>query len=215
LSFLRFLTQYESDIKSNYKSNKMIDVLVKVLAFALASGENFLPDPAAYDDLFYKLVETGEILTKFRDTFGLGNSGAMQILVNVSSHYHSLLADGRKGKHFSPEEVSVVIKQGYETLSIDSSEGLDAWDKYREADFKPLLKKIARAAVDDAKVLKSLLHFVSARAPSAHRDKTRRFPVRMSVWQPRSCPQQASTSAHLQVPNNVFYYTTSPTEGIL
>ncbi|KAF9698630.1 hypothetical protein EKO04_003386 [Ascochyta lentis] len=153
LSFLRFLTQYESDIKSNYKSSKMIDILVNLLAFALSSGENFLPDPASYDDLFYKLVETGDILTKFRDTFGLGSSGAMQILVNVSSHYHSLLADGKKGKHFSPEEVSVVIKQGYETLSIDSSEGLDRWDKFREADFKTMLKKIARAAVEDAKAL--------------------------------------------------------------
>ncbi|KAF3048092.1 hypothetical protein E8E12_010224 [Didymella heteroderae] len=153
LSFLRFLTQYESDIKSNYKSTKMIDVLVHVLAFALSNGENFLPDPASYDDLFYKLVETGDILIKFRDAFELGSSGPMQILVNVSSHYHSLLADGKKGKHFSPEEVSVVIKQGYETLSIDSSEGLDGWEKYREADFKSLLKKIARTAVEDAKAL--------------------------------------------------------------
>lgn len=131
----------------------MIDILVNVLAFALSSGENFLPDPASYDDLFYKLVETGDILTKFRDTFSLGGAGAMQILISVSSHYHSLLADGKKGKHFSPEEVSIVIKQGYETLSIDSSEGLDRWEKFREADFKTLLKKIARAAVDDAKAL--------------------------------------------------------------
>ncbi|KAJ4311028.1 hypothetical protein N0V94_008154 [Neodidymelliopsis sp. IMI 364377] len=153
LSFLRFLTQYETDIKSNYKSNGMITILVNLLAFALSSGENFLPDPASYDDLFYKLVETGDILTKFRDTFGLDQSGAMQILVNVSSHYHSLLADGKKGKHFSPEEVSVVIKQGYETLSIDANEGLDRWDKFREADFKTLLKKIARATVEDAKAL--------------------------------------------------------------
>lgn len=153
LSFLRFLTQYESDIKSNHKSNKMIDVLINLLAFALSSGENFLPDPASYDDLFYKLVETGDILTKFRDTFALGSSSAMQILVNVSSHYHSLLADGKTGKHFSPEEVSVVIKQGYETLSIDSSEGLDRFEKFREADFKTTLKRIARAAVDDAKAL--------------------------------------------------------------
>lgn len=147
------MTQYESDIKSNHNSTKMIEVLVNVLAFALSSGENFLPDPVSYDDLFYKLVETGDVLTKFRDTFGLGSSGAMQILVNVSSHYHSLLADGKKGKHFSPEEVSVVIKQGYETLSIDSTEGLDGWEKYREADFRSLLKKIARAAVEDAKAL--------------------------------------------------------------
>jgi hypothetical protein len=131
----------------------MIDLLVNLLAFALSSGENFLPDPASYDDLFYKLVETGDTLTKFKDTFGLGQSGAMQILISVSSHYHSLLTDGKKGKHFSPQEVSSVIKKGYETLSIEASEGLDRWDKFREADFKTLLKKIARAAVDDAKVL--------------------------------------------------------------
>jgi hypothetical protein len=157
LSFVRFLTTYESDIKSNYKSKGMIDILVNLLAFALSSGENFLPDPASYDDLFYKLVESGDTLTKFRDMFSLSGQSAMQTLINVSSHYHSLLESSEKGKarskHMSPQEVSTVIKQGYETLSIDASEGLDRWDKFREADFKTLLKKIARAAVDDAKAL--------------------------------------------------------------
>jgi hypothetical protein len=36
---------------------------------------------------------------------------------------------------------------------VDASEGLDRWEKFREADFKSLLKKIARAAVEDAKAL--------------------------------------------------------------
>ena len=30
---------------------------------------------------------------------------------------------------------------------------MDAWNKFREADFKSLLKKIARMAVEDAKAL--------------------------------------------------------------
>ncbi|CAG5155381.1 uncharacterized protein ALTATR162_LOCUS3633 [Alternaria atra] len=153
LSFVRFLTTYESDIKSNYKSSGMINILVNLLAFALSSGENFLPDPAAYDDLFYKLVESGDTLIKFRDAFGLkGQSDSMQTLINVSSHYQSLLNEkGRK--HLSPQEVGQVIKQGYETLSIDASEGLDRWEKFREADFKSALKKIARVVVEDAKAL--------------------------------------------------------------
>lgn len=157
LAFVRFLTTYESDIKSNYRSREMIDALVNLLAFALSSGENFLPDPAAYDDLFYKLVESGDILPKFREAFSLGSeSGSMQTLINVSSHYQSLLQSSdrkSKSKHLSPQEVSAVIKQGYETLSIDASEGLDRWEKFREADHKPLLKKIARVVVEDAKVL--------------------------------------------------------------
>lgn len=154
LSFVRFLTTYESDIKSNYKSNKMIDLLVNLLAFALSSGENFLPDPAAYDDLFYKLVESGDTLVKFRDAFALGKQGSMQTLINVSNHYQALLNDkGKARKHLSPQEVHAVIKQGYETLSIDASEGLDRWDKFREADHKSTLKKIARVVVEDARGL--------------------------------------------------------------
>ncbi|KAF2829699.1 DUF1741-domain-containing protein [Ophiobolus disseminans] len=157
LSFVRFLMTYESDVKSNYKSSEMINALVSLLAFALSSGENFLPDPASYDDLFYKLTESGDVLVKFRDAFGLSSqNGPTQSLINVSAHYQSLL-DGEggksKGKHLSPLEVSKVIKQGYETLSIDSSEGLDRWEKFREADRKTLLKRIARAAVDDAKLI--------------------------------------------------------------
>lgn len=160
LSFFRFLSTYVNDIKSIHRSSEMVDLLVNLLAFALSNGENFLPDPASYDDLFYKLVETGDILTKFRDAFGLpGQSGpnSIQTLLNVSSHYHALLEGSEKGKmkskNLSPREVSNVIKQGYDTLSIEAGEGLDRWEKYREADFKTVLKRIARVAVDDAKTL--------------------------------------------------------------
>lgn len=158
LSFFRFLTTYVNDIKSNYRSSEMVDLLVNLLAFALSSGENFLPDPASYDDLFYKLVETGDILAKFRDAFELTNSASMQTLVNVSSHYHALLEGNEKGKmrskNLSPREVSNVIKQGYDTLSIEASEELDRWERFREANFKVFLKKIARAVIEDAKTLK-------------------------------------------------------------
>lgn len=136
----------------------MVDTLIGLLAFALSAGENFLPDPASYDDLFYKLTESGDVLIKFRDAYGLSSqNGPMQSLINVSSHYHSLLEGNESGKArskvLSPREVSTVIKQGYETLSIETSEGLDRWDKFREADYKPVLKRIARIVVDDAKSL--------------------------------------------------------------
>ncbi|KAF2107274.1 hypothetical protein BDV96DRAFT_506423 [Lophiotrema nucula] len=159
LSFVRFLSTYADDVKSIYRHSDMIDSLVNVLAFALSSGENFLPDPASYDDLFYKLVETGDILAKFRDAFGLASRtgrNPIQTLINVSSHYHSLLDGGEgkmKSKNLSPREVSTVIKQGYDTLSIEASEDLDRWEKFREADSKTPLKKIARVVVDDAKAL--------------------------------------------------------------
>lgn len=47
---------------------KFIDDLVNLIALALSAGDAFLPGAAEYDDLFYKLVEAGDVLVKFRDS---------------------------------------------------------------------------------------------------------------------------------------------------
>lgn len=161
LSVIRFLTTYVADLKSASGITELIETLLKVVALSLSSGEAFLPDPASYDDLFYKLVETGEVLIKFRDVYELSKhtcAPSMEILVNVSSHYFSLLQgkDGKpRSKNLSPREVKKIIKDGYETLSIQSREGLDHWDRYREADHQSVLKKVRRCAVDDAGLILS------------------------------------------------------------
>lgn len=138
----------------------LLDDLVNLIALSLSAGEAFLPNPAAYDDLFYKLVEVGETLVKFRDNFELGKrpTSSIETLVSVSTHYKELLADGasgRKVKNLTSAQVAGVIKQGYETLSIQAKEGLDGWGKYREADERVFLKKMARATVEDVKNLVS------------------------------------------------------------
>ena len=160
LSFVRFLTTYAADIKSLHGASSLIDQVVNLIAISLSTGESFLPDTASYDDLFYKLVETGDILTKFRDSYGLSKqsgSSSVDTLISVSQHYHSMLESDPKSrgrrKALSPREVHKIIQQGYETLSIQAKEGLDNWDKYREADHKAMLKRIARIAIDDAKDL--------------------------------------------------------------
>lgn len=180
LSLIRFLTTYSSDIISLLRIHSLLDPLINLIAFCLSAGETFLPDPASYDDLFYKLVETGDILTKFRNAYNLSsastsstlkptsngpptqsdNTGSanysIDVLTSVSSHYHSLLEEHKsKGykKNLLPHEVQQVIKSGYETLSIQAKEGLDAFTRWRESERKADLKKIARCAVEDARRL--------------------------------------------------------------
>jgi len=158
LSLVRFLTTYTTDLKNLSNIEILLDDLVNLIALSLSAGEAFLPNPAAYDDLFYKLVETGEVLGKFRDSYDLGKrpTSSIETLISVSTHYKQLLADGasgRKGKNLTSAQVAGVIKQGYETLSIQAKEGLDSWEKYREADKKTILKKMSRAAVSDVKTL--------------------------------------------------------------
>jgi hypothetical protein len=161
LSFVRFLATYSSSIKSLPRASVLINLVVNLNALALSSGESFLPDAAAYDDLFYKLVEAGDILIKFRDEYDKDlvnpKSGAIDSLISVSRHYHSLLEENKsRNKLLSPRQVQKVIQQGYETLSIQAKEGLDQFERFREADHKSTLKKASRVAVEDVKNLISI-----------------------------------------------------------
>ncbi|ROW08565.1 hypothetical protein VPNG_06250 [Cytospora leucostoma] len=164
LSLIRFLTTYAADLKDIQHIDVLLDHVVNLLALGLSAGEAFLPTPAAYDDLFYKVVEAGDVLVKFRDTYGLANRSTNSIgtLISVSTHYKTLLAEGGNkggkgskagGSQLTSLQVADVIKQGYETLSIQAKEGLDSWEKYREADERTLLKKVARIAVGDVRAL--------------------------------------------------------------
>lgn len=160
LSLIKFLTTYASDVKDLPHVDTLLDHLANVLALALSAGESFLPTPAAYDDLFYKVVEAGDVLQKFKETFGLGSrkSNSIDTVVSVSAHYKRMLADGgggaprrgrRAGGQLTSLQVAEVIKEGYETLSIQAKEGLDTWERFREADERTLLKKVGRGAVGD------------------------------------------------------------------
>jgi hypothetical protein len=172
LTLIRFLTTYAADLKDLSHIDTLLDHVVNLLALGLSAGEAFLPGPAAYDDLFYKIVETGDVLIKFRDTYGLANrpSNSISTLIDVSTHYQEILANGggtangkpvmasRRGSSnatLTSLQVAEVIKQGYESLSIRAKEGLDSWERYREADERNLLKKMGRAAVADVIVLVS------------------------------------------------------------
>ncbi|UNI19775.1 hypothetical protein JDV02_005932 [Purpureocillium takamizusanense] len=161
LSLIRFLTTYTADLKDLPHLEILLDHVVNLVALSLSAGEAFLPTPAAYDDLFYKVVESGDVLTKFKENYGLKSrkSNSIDTLISVSTHYKQMLAEGgstakrKKPSSLTTHEVTEVIKQGYETLSIQAKEGLDTWDRFREADERTLLKKMARASVADVRVM--------------------------------------------------------------
>ena len=161
LSLMRFLTQYSGELNCvRGIKDDICTALARLTAFCLAKGDSFLPDPASYDDLFYKLVEGSDVLSKFRqaysekaaptDTFGK----AMNALITVASHYHELLSSqkGRKS-HQSPAAVQKVIKDGYESLNLETDEDFGKWDRWRENAMKAEMKKMVRTAVEDARLL--------------------------------------------------------------
>ncbi|PHH62767.1 hypothetical protein CDD81_6755 [Ophiocordyceps australis] len=160
LSLVRFLTTYASDLKHTAHVDTLLDHVVNLLALSLSAGEAFLPDAAAYDDLFYKVIESGDVLAKFKQEYGLDkhSNSSIKTLISVNTHYKQMLTEGegsskKKLSNLTTNHVSQVIKQGYETLSIQAKEGLDTWDSFREADERVLLKKVARTSVGDVRAM--------------------------------------------------------------
>ncbi|KAI5815808.1 hypothetical protein BZA77DRAFT_315217 [Pyronema omphalodes] len=201
LGLIKFLTQYAGDLKGLPRLNLLLDGGINLLTLSLCSGELFLPDAEAYDDIFYKLVESFEVLKKCRELYGLGggkinrtngagmngSNGAngtngnianglgsgretpvngvngysngnnytagnsINTLISVSEHYYQLIEEKSGKKNLTPQQVQEVIKQGYESLNLEGGTegGLDTWEKYREADERVALKKVARVAVED------------------------------------------------------------------
>lgn len=159
LSFVRFLTSYPDDVKSIYGSQAVVEALVALLALSLRVGEAFVPDEKDYDDLVYKLVESGDALSHLRDAYHLGSGKddktSIGTLIGVSEHYRTLIDEQHKGRtaQLSPREVSKIIRSGYETLSISAGEdvGVAAGDDdYREAAHKASLKRVMRVVLVDA-----------------------------------------------------------------
>jgi hypothetical protein len=86
----------------------------------------------------------------------------MTTLLSVCKHYQSLLSEHQKtskSRHLSSEEVTRVIKEGYDSIQIAPSspqaaahvEG--AGGRYKESDYRGILKKIWRVCISDGTVL--------------------------------------------------------------
>ncbi|KAI4227218.1 MAG: hypothetical protein L6R36_002595 [Xanthoria steineri] len=179
LSLLRFLTTYADAIRHDPDLPALIDLFLAVLSLAVCSGEIFLPNNEVYDDLFYKIVENGHLLPRFKSAFShlsrpstvtpttmdphasASPTTLIDTLTIVSDHFTSLLEE-EKGKsstfssgtkNLSPKEVSRVIRKGYESLRVPETVGLERWVRWREVDEKGLVKKAGRQAVEDARRL--------------------------------------------------------------
>ncbi|KAL8724950.1 MAG: hypothetical protein Q9181_006601 [Wetmoreana brouardii] len=170
LSLLRFLTTYASSVAHDPDLPALIDGFLATLSLAVCRGDSFLTDTKVHDDLFYKIVENGHLLPRFKEVFAnLGRSSGMapatpnpktmkspialiDTLVGISQHFEALLEEERgKGKILSPKEVMGVIRSGCETLQLPETEGLERWVRWREVDEKGMLKRVGRCAVEDAR----------------------------------------------------------------
>ncbi|KAL8931783.1 MAG: hypothetical protein Q9216_007073 [Gyalolechia sp. 2 TL-2023] len=173
LSLLRFLTTYSASLVHDPDLPALIDILLTTLSLAVGAGDVFLPDTAAYDDLFYKLVESAHLLPRFRSSFGnlsrhsssshsssttttTSPAALVNNLISTSRHFETLL-DEEKGKgkvgrkNLAAKEVGGVIRAGVESLPVPDVAGLEKWGRWREVEERAMVKRAGRCAVEDAR----------------------------------------------------------------
>ncbi|KAL8838250.1 MAG: hypothetical protein Q9176_005179 [Flavoplaca citrina] len=174
LSLLRFLTTYADSLKHDPDLPTLINTFLTVLSLAVCNGDIFLPDTDSHDDLFYKLVENGHLLPRFKSAFahpstlapgvmdprtGTSPAALVGTLISISEHFTSLLEEEKRRtstfgggtRTLSPKEVSKVIRKGCDSLTLPAMEGLERWTRWREVDEKGFVKRVGRLAVEDAR----------------------------------------------------------------
>lgn len=79
----------------------------------------------------------------------------MDGLIGVATHFEGLLEEerrkGKMGKNLGPREVGRVIRAGVETLRVPETDGLERWVRWREVEERGMVKRVGRAAVEDAR----------------------------------------------------------------
>ncbi|KAF7270657.1 hypothetical protein GWI33_016378 [Rhynchophorus ferrugineus] len=151
ISLLRFILQNE-----NYLSKKMniFDLSIKIvniLNFFITYGDNFLPTPGSYDELYYEIIRMHQVFDNvysmaLRYSMGEGDfkEDALKLnnaLFNVRAiikHFNPKIEQWLANANLSTpseEQILDIVKKNYDSLTLKLQDLLDHYDRYTE---KPL-----------------------------------------------------------------------------
>lgn len=117
----------ENPSQGSSEYSEIVNLIVLILATSLINGNSFLSNSDDYDDLFYKIIEGSDTITKLQKTFcqTLSNnkSPSMTVLQAAINHYSALLPKsllmGKNSKQqMNSQQISSIIRDGYQTLSL-------------------------------------------------------------------------------------------------
>jgi hypothetical protein len=149
-SLVKFLGS-QTSLSNTRGAKDVADLTVLNLATCLVHGDSILADGPDYDDMFYKVVESNADFAKLARVYSLEASPSMQVITATTNHYGSLL----KENNLTISQVSEVIKQGYQTLSLfPISNGappgyFDERPKFNETGERLFMKKFTKLVIED------------------------------------------------------------------
>lgn len=125
ITLVHFCVTYAADIRSINGVSHMAHNLLNVIVISLTVGDAFLAKTTDFDDLFYKVIHSGSIFRHFSVIYDESDpliATDSQVILNIIDHYQSLIAKSSlQPSNLTSEEVSSIIRMGYETLSVENT----------------------------------------------------------------------------------------------
>ncbi|KAJ2951164.1 hypothetical protein O0L34_g5556 [Tuta absoluta] len=181
IALLKYLVTNESTLLRRHNIFLMAQQVVNIFNLFITFGDTFLPTPASYDQLYYELIRMHQVFDNLfymalRYSTGDGEYKAEALrLANCLVNVRAII------QHFSPkidvwlasqslstpteDQILDVVRKNYDSLILKLQEGLEAYERYSERPYRPLLSKLvltARTAARTRNDVNTLHHHTTA-----------------------------------------------------
>nr|CAH7725415.1 unnamed protein product [Callosobruchus chinensis] len=148
ISLLRFILQNENYLGKKINIFELSIKVVNILNFFITYGDNFLPTPGSYDELYYEVIRMYQV---FNNIYSMGlrySMGEGDFKEDALKLNNALFNVRAIIKHFNPkieqwlatnnlstpteEQILEIVKKNYDSLTLKLQDFLDHYERYSE-----------------------------------------------------------------------------------
>ncbi|CAH0553527.1 unnamed protein product [Brassicogethes aeneus] len=180
ISLLRFILQNENYLGKKMNIFDLCIKIVNILNFFITYGDNFLPTPGSYDELYYEVIRMNQVFDNIYSMglrYSMGEGDFKEDALKLNNALFNVRAIV---KHFNPkieqwlvsanlstpseEQILDIVKKNYDSLTLKLQDFLDHYERYTEKpNYTPFFRNMVTNILSDTRtsVSCSLLNFTN------------------------------------------------------
>ncbi|ERL86513.1 armadillo-like helical domain-containing protein 3 [Dendroctonus ponderosae] len=148
IALLRFIVQNESYLGKKMNIFELCIKVVNILNFFITYGDNFLPTPGSYDELYYEIIRMHQVFDnvssmalRYSMSEGDFKEDALKLnnaLFNVRAiikHFNPKIDQWLASSNLSTpteDQILDIVKKNYDSLTLKLQDLLDHYERYTE-----------------------------------------------------------------------------------
>ncbi|KAG5894079.1 hypothetical protein JTB14_003936 [Gonioctena quinquepunctata] len=180
ISLLRFVMQNENYLGKKINIFDLSIKVVNIMNFFITYGDNFLPTPGSYDELYYEVIRMHQVFDNIYSMALRYSSGEGDFKEDALKLNNTLFNVRAIIKHFTPkidqwlasanlstpseEQILEIVKKNYDSLTLKLQDSLDHYERYTEKPlYAPFFTNMVKIILCDTRnnISCSLLNFTN------------------------------------------------------